>query len=406
MLAALAWRNLWRQPRRTILSLLSIAFASALLVFALSFQTGVYSTMTEATLRILDGFAQVQPAGYADDPDIKRTIADAGPLAARLCEVRGVSAAAPRVNSFAILANGQRSYGAAVIGVDPASEAKVSSLAASVKTGRYLRPGDSAAAVLGDALARDLRLSVGDKVTLLGSAVDGSVAADVLTVVGLYHTGVPDMDRAILEMPLARAQAMFALGDRANTIAIGGSELSSVDAALPTLSRLAAKEGLKVQDWAALEPSLRDTFTLKYATSMFFYATLVFVVAFIILNTLLMSVLERTREFGMLLAIGMRPSLIGGMVWLELITLALIGASLGIAIGGGVSLWLEARGVVFSAFKDVLAQYGLPDRLYPSFTLLSASLGPGAITLAVCLGGIVPYLHVRRLQAASAMRAA
>jgi len=128
-------------------------------------------------------------------------------------------------------------------------------------------------------------------------------------------------------------------------------------------------------------------------------------VTFIILNTLLMSVLERTHEFGILLAIGMRPSAIGSMVWLELLSLALLGALIGIAIGGAIALWFAVHGIAIPGLGATLRQYGLPTRLFPTMSALSVLLGPTVITLAICVGGIVPYLHVRRLTAASAMRA-
>jgi putative ABC transport system permease protein len=406
MLLALAWRNLWRRPQRTVLSLVSIAIVAALLVLMLSFQLSVYATMKEATLRIFDGYAQFQPAGYHDDPTLDRTIRQPIELAREAATLPGVTAAAPRVNGFAILANGPRSYGAAVIGVDPATEARISSIGSTVQSGRYLAASDSDAAILGDILARNLGLAVGGKVTLLGQARDGSVAADVLKVVGVYHSGVPDLDRTILEMPLARAQETFGMEGDANTIALGGPSLAGVNHALPGLRHIGRRAGVSVLGWAAMEPALNQAIELKYATSMLFYLTLVVVVAFIILNTLLMSVLERTREFGTLLALGMRSAQIGAMVWVELLGLALLGCAIGVAIGGGATLWLQATGVEFASLGKVLAQYGLPPRLYPALTPLSASIGPGAILIAILVGGLVPYLRVARLTPALAMRAA
>ncbi len=404
MLLALAWRNLWRRPQRTLLSVLSMAIAASLLVFMLSFQLGVYGAMKESTLRIFDGYAEFQPEGYAADPGLDRSIADPEALLQGAAGIHGVTTAAPRVNGFAILANGERSYGAAVIGVDPAREPRVSSIAATVRDGRFLDPADTDAAVLGSSLARDLQLSIGGRVTLLGAARDGSVAADVLRVVGIYRCGIPELDRSMLEMPLARAQDTFAMSGRASTIALGGASLADVNGALAPLGALARRNHVALLDWGALEPALRDALTLDYATTGLFYLTLVAVVAFIILNTLLMSVLERTREFGMLLAIGMRPRLIGRMVWLELLTLALGGCAFGLAIGAAVSLWFQHQGLNYSGMGDLLAQFGLPPRLYPALTPLSALLGPGVILLAVTLGGIVPYARVAHLTAATAMR--
>jgi len=128
-------------------------------------------------------------------------------------------------------------------------------------------------------------------------------------------------------------------------------------------------------------------------------------VAFIILNTLLMSVLERTREFGMLLALGMRPGQIGAMVWLELLGLALLGCLLGLLAGGGATLWLEAHGIVYPVDPRLLAQFGLPTRLYPALTPFSALFGPVALIAAITVGGIAPYLRVIGLTPALAMRA-
>ncbi|MGC9953149.1 MAG: FtsX-like permease family protein [Rhizomicrobium sp.] len=389
-----------------MLSLLSIAIVVALLVFMLSFQMGVYGTMKQTTLRIFDGYARFQPEGYAADPTLDRTIAHPERLAQEAVAIDGVTTAAPRVNGFAILANGERSYGAAVVGVDPASEAKISSIAATIRVGRYLNSADGNTAILGDILANNLKLAVGGNVTLLGSARDGSVAADVLRVVGIYHSGIPELDRSILEMPLKRAQDTFAMDGRANTIALGGPSLSGVNDAIPALNALGRRQRVAVLDWGAMEPALRDVIALKYATSMLFYLTLVVVVAFIILNTLLMSVLERTREFGMLLAMGMRPRLIGQMVWIELLGLALFGCAIGFVVGAGVTLWFEHQGIVYPGMAKLLAQFGLPPRLYPTLTPLSALVGPSALLLSISIGGIVPYLRVARLTAASAMRAA
>jgi ABC-type lipoprotein release transport system permease subunit len=405
MLVALAWRNLWRRPQRTVLSLISIALVTGLLVFMLSFQEGVYGVLKEATLRIFDGYAQLQPPGWADDPTLDRAIGRPFALARRAEGLRGVGAAAPRVNAIAILAHGARSYGAAVVGVDPARERRVSSIASTIRTGRYLVAGDSDAAILGETLARNLDLAVGDEVTVLGEARDGSVAADVLHVVGLYHSGVPDLDRSILEMPLSRAQDAFGMQGAASTIAVGGPSLAAVDHAIPALRTLGHTAGVSVRDWAALEPALREGIDLKYAIAMMFYATLVVVVAFIILNTLLMSVLERTREFGMLLALGMRPGQIGAMVWIELLGLALLGCLSGLLLGGGVTLWLQRQGVVVPIDPRLLAQFALPTRLYPSLTPLSALFGPLALLVAIIVGGIAPYLRVTGLTPALAMRA-
>jgi putative ABC transport system permease protein len=394
VLFALAWRNLWRQKMRTILSLLSMALASTLLVFMLSFQLGVYDTMKGNALRIFDGFAQIQPDGYQDDPDIKKVLV-----------IPGISAATQRATGFVILANGDQSYGGAVVGIDPKTEPKVSSLGAAVHDGRYLQPGDSDAVVMGSILARNLGLKLGDRVTLIGSGLDGSVAADSLQLVGLFHTGMADLDRQIAEMPLDRFKETFAMGPSANVIALAGPSLDGVDAALPQLAALAARNNLTVADWRKLEPAIDQGITLDFSSAMLFYVSLVVVVVFIILNTLLMSVLERTREFGMLLAIGMRPGRIGVMVWYELILLAVLGNAIGIALGGALALYFQFQGISFAGMEAMMAQYGLSDRLYPALSATSALAGPLVIVVSVMIAGLVPYRRIGALQPVAAMGA-
>ncbi len=407
MLLSLAWRNLWRQRTRTVLSLVSIAFTCMLLVFMLSMQLGSYRAMKTNTLNVLDGFAQVQPEGYADDPDMTRFIPDAQALAARLERVDGISAATPRASAFVILANGETSYGAAVIGVDPAREGKVTRLPSMLSAGRYLAPADADAVVLGDVLARNLGVAPGDRVTLLGSAADRTVAADSLRVVGLFHSGIVQIDRQFAQMPLARFRDTFAMPGGANVIALSGPTLARVNRALPEVRAIARAKGLVAADWTVLQPALRDAITLDASTSSAFYASLVVVVVFIILNTLYMSVLERTREFGVLLAVGMRPAPIGRMMWIELILMAALGSAIGILLGSAVTLFLEGYGIPLGRnLGGLMAEFGLPSRLYPHLSPISALAGPLVLIAAVSIGGVVPYLRILRLEPIAAMGAA
>ncbi len=405
MLAELAWRNIWRQPHRTILSLCSIALACAVTIFLLALQEGSYDTIKENVLRLADGFAQIQPPGYSEDPGLDKAIAHPGVLIGELDRVPGVTAVAPRATTYVILSNGPRSYGAAVIGVDPARERAVSTLAGTIAKGQYLASGDSDTVVVGAALARNLKLTVGTKLTMLGGARDGSVAADILRVTGIFSTGVSELDRQLIEMPLGRFQADFAMEDRVNTLALVGHSLADIQASLPALRKSVQKSGLVVRDWSDLEPAMYDAILLDISISLLFYVSLIVIVVFIILNTLLMSVLERTREFGMLMAIGMRPGQIGRMIWLELLFLSCTGAGLGIAFGAAITAWLGHEGITFAGADALFAQWHMSATLRPQLDLTSALSGPLAITMAIAIAGIVPYARTRRLQPVAAMRA-
>ncbi len=405
MIFAMAWRNIWRQPIRTTLSMVGMAFTSMLLVFMLSFQFGSYDTMKSSMLRISDGYGQFQPEGYKDDPEISKVIGNAEALLAEARALPGITAATPRTMGFVLLANGERSFAAAVTGIDPQNEAKVTKLSGMVKQGRALTQDDNQAIVLGDGLARNLHLNIGDPVTLLGSGMDGSVAADVLTLVGIFKSGVPEVDRQIAQMPISRFKDSFLMDGAINTIAVTGASLTDVEGQTAALRKLAAAHGAVYLDWAQVQPALKQAISFDMSTAMLMYGTLVVVVVFIILNTLYMSVLERTREFGILLAIGMKQGQIGRMVWMEMIFLSIVGNGIGIALGIAVTALFQHYGIAFEGLDEIYAQWGLPSRIYPAMTPLRVLLGPGAIVLAIAVLGIIPYRRTLGLEPVSAMGA-
>jgi len=403
MIASLAWRNIWRQPIRTTLSVLGMALTSMLLVFMLSFQFGSYDIMKSSSLRISDGFGQFQPAGYKDDPEISKVIIDADALIAELGDVPAVSASTARSNGFVLLANGERSFAAAVVGVDPDRESRISRIPSFVNQGRALTNADTNAIVLGDGLARNLRLELGDQVTMLGTGLDGSVAADVLTLVGIFKSNVPEIDRQIAQMPLARFKDTFLMEQSVNIVAIVGEKLIDVENAEGRLRQIAADHGAVYLNWGELQPAIKQAIRLDMSTSALMYVTLVIVVVFIILNTLYMSVLERTREFGVLLAIGMKPGQIGRMIWMEMIFLSFFGAGVGIALGIGLTAYFESVGIAFEGLDQVYEQWGLPSRFYPDMTPFRVLAGPAAIVSAIALLGIIPYRRALGLEPVSAM---
>jgi len=405
MIASLAWRNIWRQPIRTTLSMVCIGFAAMLLVFMLSFEFGSYDTMKSGMLRISDGYGQFQPEGYKADPEIDRVIADPAALRKDLSALAVVTASSARTMGFVLLANGERSFAAAVTGINPADEDRVSTISSYVHKGRPLEAGDSGAIILGAGLARNLGVRLGDKVTMLGSALDGSVAADVLRLVGIFKSNIPEIDRQVAQMPLSRFDETFQMNGAVNTVAIMGASLGDITGATRELRRIAAKHGLAYLDWAQLQPAIKQAITLDLSTAMAMYATLVFVVVFIILNTLYMSVLERTREFGVLLAVGMKPKQIGRMVWMEIIFLSFVGTGIGVLLGMALTGWFQYHGIAFQGMQEVYAQFGLPARMYPHMTPFRVLLGPLVLLGAVIVLAVIPYRRILGLRPVSAMGA-
>jgi putative ABC transport system permease protein len=407
-LLRLAWRNLWRNKRRTWLTVSAIAFVTVLMVFLITLQLGSYDLMIDSSLRIFTGQTQVQRDGYLDKPQIRTVIPDAQALAGRLRADPALAqiGVAVRAQGFALASSANRSFGVQVVGSEPEFEPKVSTIPHLMKAGRWLNGLHAQEAVLGGALAQNLRIQVGDELTLLGSAMDGSVAATVLPVVGIFESGMRDLDRVAVEIPLATFQDVFGMGSNAHAIVFLAPDLKHLPALHAEIARqLPATSKLVVLDWDRLIPGLKQLTQADWTTGWFMYIALIAVVTFSILNTFIMSVLERTREFGIMLALGTTPLRIGSMVFVETALLALLGLGIGVALGLIVAGTLSVVGFTYPGLKELMGQYGLPGLIYPQISATSVLLGPAVILVFILVAALYPAIRIRKLEAVEAIHA-
>jgi ABC-type lipoprotein release transport system permease subunit len=402
----MAWRNLWRHSRRTWLTATAMIFSNILLVFMISIQFGSYDMMIGNTLKAFSGQLQVQKSGFQDNPKLRSSIPGIQTLAGELRAALPGAALTSRATGFALASSEQRSFGIQLIGVDPLHEAGVSTLPGLISEGRFLEDSAAAEIVIGAIMARNLKVSTGDEITLLGSGRDGSFAAGVVTVAGIFESGMNEMDRSFAEIPLAYFQELFVMGDHGHSIAIAVDGLDSVDAAVATARQAVGdREGLVVLDWTELHPGLKQAIQADMSSAWLMYGVLIVLVAFSVLNTQLMSVLERTREFGVITALGIKPAKLASLVMLETALMALIGFSIGLFAGWLVSLYFNIHGFSYPGMEEVAQRFNLPGKMYPSLTLLSMMLGPAVVFGFCLLASVYPALRLFRLQPVEAMRA-
>jgi putative ABC transport system permease protein len=401
----LAWRNLWRHGRRTWLTVGAMVFCNALLVFMISFQFGTYSMMIDGTLGVLTGHLQVQEPHYLDEPRMRHTVPAGVTLAARLRQQTGLEHIAARGTAFALASSEDRSFGIQVLGVQAAFEPLVSTLPGLLKQGRYLQDNNAAEIVIGSVLARNLKVGLGDEITLLGSGRDDSFAAGIATVVGIIDSGITDLDRSIAQLPLGYFQDIFAMGDHVHSIVVDVDDLDQVAPLKLRIRSLLADDSLRVLDWDELQPGLRQAILADITSAFVMYAVLIVLVAFSVLNTQLMSVLERTREFGVMMALGLRPGGLGRLVLLETAVMSLLGLVLGCLLGGVITAWFSYAGITFDGLDEAMEQYNLSGSIYPQISLLSVLLGPGIVFLGGMLAAVYPALRLHLLQPVAAMRA-
>ena len=384
-----------------------MVFSNVLLVFMISLQFGMYGLMIDNTLRAFTGHMQVQAPGYKDDQKMRQVVPDVTGLAATIRVDLGSQTVAARGSAFALASSEDRSYGIRIFGVEPAFEPAVSSIPGLTAEGRFLGESQAAEIVIGRVLARNLRVGVGDELTLIGSGRDGSFAAAIVTVVGIFESGVIDLDRSIAEMPLGYFQEVFAMEGAGHQVVVATADLSLVDGVRQRVEQLLPDgESLVVHDWNALQPGLKQAIQADLGGAFFMYGVLVILVAFSVLNTQLMSVLERTREFGIVMSLGLTPGRLGRLVVLETSLMGLIGLVLGALIGGLVTLWFSYYGFAYPGMEDMAANFNLPARFYPQPTLLTLLLGPTVVLVFSLLSSIYPALRLHWLEPVAAMRAA
>ncbi|BFM14792.1 ABC transporter permease [Maricurvus nonylphenolicus] len=402
----LAWRNLWRHPRRTWLTIAAMVFSNVLLVFMISIQFGMYHRMIDNTLRLMSGHMQVQAEGYQDLPRIHKVVTGVVALAEELRQLNPEQVrVAARAQGFALVSSEERSYGAMIMGVEPAFEPQVSNLPGLVKQGDYLVPDSDDQVVIGAALARNLRVSVGDELTLLGSGRDGSFVADVVYVRGVFDSGVADLDRNVIHMPMQRFQASFAMGDAGHSVVIMNHDVYRLETLKAELQpALAEHPQLRLLDWQELQPGLRQAIIADMTSAWFMYGVLIILVAFSVLNTQLMSVLERTREFGIVLSLGLTPARLGRLVMLEAFLMAALGFVLGIALGVALVAYLNVNGFSIPGMEEAMARYNLPTHIYPSLNVWVLVLGPAIVWLGCLLASFYPALRLQFLHPIEAMR--
>ena len=402
----MAWRNLWRHWRRTWLTVGAMIFSNGLLIFAMSLQCGSYDMMIDNSLQAFSGHLQLQHPRYLDEPKMRYAVDDVVELAGHLRHQLGLDSISARATGFALASSNERSYGLQIIGVDPAHEPLVSTLPGLVKQGRYLGPGEPGEIVIGAVLARNLKVGLGDELTFIGSGFDDSFAAGIVTVVGIFESGVADLDRAVAQVDLAYFQDVFAMQDRGHSLTVRARHIDDVESLQRQIGELLdADKSLSLRHWDELQPGLRQAIQADMASNSFMYIVLIVLVAFSVLNTQLMSVLERTREFGTMMALGLQPARLARLVMLETALMTALGLVLGIAVGLAINLYMSRVGFSYPGMDEVALKFNLPERIYPAFTILSMTLGPAAVAIGSLLAALYPALRLYLLTPIDAMRA-
>lgn len=399
----LAWRNLFRNKRRTLIAGLALGLGLAALIFVDAVTLGTFDSMVRLATSSFMGEAQINAAGFRQTQDVQKTIIDPQGILHELSNDGLVDKYSPRVLSLAMITSPANVSAVQLVGVSPEQERYLSKIDDAVTLGAFFSGSDERDIVVGAKLAEILEVGLGDRVVLTAAqAGSGDLSQELFRISGIYDIQDRAMNSGLAFVRIAPSQRMLGIGQGIHQIAIKFRDpRSSADKSLHFWKQYSTSNNV-AQSWGELMPQLRSMIDLSGYATMFIGVILIGVVAFVILNTLFMSIFERMFEFGVLRALGTRPRGIAQLILFEAGALAVISIAIGCAIALVLTAILSATGLNFGGTEF----YGLALRelIYPVITARQYVVFPVYILLFTIVIGIYPAIHAARIPPAQAMR--
>jgi putative ABC transport system permease protein len=350
-IVTIAWRNLWRQGRRTLITAVAMGIGVAMSLAMYAFSDGMMRMMYTVVVDQQLGHVQVHHPDYPARKALHDTISGAGARLVALDELKP-RAMTGRLFGFGLVSAGEQTEGGQVVGVVPSREAGFGVVDDRVVSGRYLEDGKTGEAVIGAGLAKKLGVEVGGEIVLVTQAADGSLGNALFAVVGVFRSGDSMLDRGGVQVNLADLQEVLVLPDALHEILLLSHDEEQVDPLSAQVRGALADEGLLVQTWGEASPmtwQMMQSVDAQMGISIFIVLALA---SLGVLNTMLMAVFERTRELGVLMAVGMRPRQVVGLVVAESVLLGALASAAGAVMGAGLIWYLVNHGISFAVDDD------------------------------------------------------
>ncbi|MCF8238645.1 MAG: FtsX-like permease family protein [Saprospiraceae bacterium] len=401
----LAWRNIWRNKRRTLISAASVAFAVMFATSMSSLQKGGWDRMLNNVVHFYFGYAQIHAEGYWDEQTIDRSLELNPDTLAAMSALIGNKPIVPRLESFALASTGPITMGVLVSGIGPAGEDSLTGLADRVIAGRYFLDGTEDGVLVAKGIAEELELSVGDTMVLLSQGYHGVSAAGKYPITGLVSFGSPDLNKLMVFMPLHTAQYFFGADGRATSLVLQLEGTKEAKAAVSTLRKKLDLTKYEVLDWEQLIPDLVSARSLDTAGSNVIILILYLIIAFGLFGTVLMMTKEREYEFGVLIAIGMKRRLLTGVVWIEILFLAAVGTVIGMLLAFPVVWYFHVHPIVFEGeMAQAYIQYGV-EPIIPTVVEAAIFIKQGLIIFGMAaVMALYPLIKISTLSPVQSMR--
>ncbi len=400
----MAWRNMWRNWRRTVIALVAIVAGLILLLLLDGLIKGSDQAVFGNAVRLYGGNVMVHAPGYSAKasrlPMLPLEDADAVVQAARVQP--NVVAAAKRINTAGIASSREGTYAVEITAIEPEVEAPLSIQAKNIVQGRFLQGDDGDAILIGKGLADRLQVAPGDNLVLLGRSKNETMRQHSMTVVGIYDLGAPDIEKRMVYLTLPEAQTLYNLRDQATEVSISLESVGQEDAAVAAFKRVLP--AYEIDSWATLRPEIRQAIDAKAGFTGVFGLIVVLIACIGVLNLMMMAVFERTREMGVLAALGMKGRRVMALFLLEGSLIGAVAAVIGCILGVLLLGWLGRVGIDISKFSgvgEVTALMG--DRMYPVIRVSDLISRAIAVTLIAALASLYPAWQAARKQPAEAL---
>jgi len=398
----MAWRNLWRRKRRTLITASSIAFGVLLAVTFTGTGDYAYTNMINASADMGMGHVTVEPHGYNQAPALDKRLQGAERLRRELSGMQGVSEAYTRIMGQAMFASASKNVGGVFLAIDPEVESGTHNLLIrSLVDGELFTDTGGRGVVIGAGLAEKLKLRLGKKLVYTTTDIDGEIVSEIARVSGIFKTGVSEVDGAMVLLPLDRLRVTLKYAaEDASFVAVIIKDQRRARAMAEVIADRFGSERREVLPWQKTQPELAGVVAMDRSGNYISQLLVGLLIAAGILNTLLMSVLERTREFGVMMAVGMSPGSLFRLVVVESFWLALLGLALGVLLTTPWFLYLANTGIDFSgalgqdySAGGVLVDPVLKIRLYRESVVAILS----GVFLLTLLSGLYPAWHAGRV---------
>ena len=388
ILFRLAWRNLWRNHRRTLVMLTAVVLGTWAMIFMTALMRGMTTEVVKDGISALPGHVQVHHREYRDDPSIANLIPISDSELTRRFEDAGFLGWATRVRVPAVITSEYESRGVTMVGVDPAAERDLTFVDYDAVEGRFLESVDDRGVVLGRKLADTLNTTIGKRVVLMSQDPDNDIADRGFRVVGLFDASLQAFEEGYVFIGKATAQEMLRIGDQVSELVILGHDYRDIEAEYEKTASL-VDDDLEVRRWAELDTYLGAMLGVMDGFVLVWIIVIFLALSFGLVNTLVMAVFERVREIGLMLALGMRPSNILGQIIVE----SLLLLALGLAIGSALA-WASVQpikdGIDFSIVGEGLDMWGMSSTLYPELLLSDVILANVVVLFLGFLASLTP----------------